>query len=305
MIKNNKSLFSLGVAFFSLLIIIFILWRNYQSIKDIAIGNSHNSIKLLWEHSEYDKIIKTMEKELEFRPLRIPALIYMGFSYFYRSLGWSDEAKKLKDLNNSIVLLRKSLIFGVKDKDLGKIYYILGKAYYYKGVYYIDLAEKYLKLSIEKGYYNSDSYELLAQAFSYLGRPKESIKYFDMMYQKGDITDRFLLAYANDLERLGEYEKAIKILQQLLEISEYDLYKYQGLLHLGKVYYNIGNYKKAKEILNKAIKQKDNEEGHYILGEVYEAENEHIKARSEWRKAIEINPKHLGALQRLTGNDKE
>ena len=40
-------------------------------------------------------------------------------------------------------------------------------------------------------------------------------------------------------------------------------------------------------------------DAHYQLGLVYKEMNNIIQARSEWRKAIKLQPTHMGALMEL------
>ena len=38
---------------------------------------------------------------------------------------------------------------------------------------------------------------------------------------------------------------------------------------------------------------------HYWLGNIYEKEGDLISARKEWRMTLRINPKHIGAIDKL------
>jgi Tfp pilus assembly protein PilF len=40
-------------------------------------------------------------------------------------------------------------------------------------------------------------------------------------------------------------------------------------------------------------------EAHYLYGNIFEKEGDLISARKEWRLALKIDPKHIGAIEKL------
>ena len=59
---------------------------------------------------------------------------------------------------------------------------------------------------------------------------------------------------------------------------------------------NLGEYQKAKECYEKAIKINPNyADAHYNLGVIFKELGENQKAKECYEKAIEINPNHVDA----------
>ena len=59
-------------------------------------------------------------------------------------------------------------------------------------------------------------------------------------------------------------------------------------------------YEQAKENLAKVFELNENSAyAHYWNGNIYEKEGDLISARKEWRLALQIDPKHIGAIEKL------
>ena len=257
-------------------------------------------ISLIWESGDYDRIIELTEEELEENPLDSVALIYCGFSYFYKGVSQVSNEKTIPLLNRSIFLLRKVLIRdNVPMKS--RINYILGKAYLHKNYYYADLAVEHLKESISEGYINADSYEYLGQAYSLLGDFDKSIEYYLKALEENS-TDMLYLKISEDYIKNRMYDESEKYLKLMIESTRDELLKKKGLFQLANLYYDMKNYSRAEIVLLELIDlEKGNENYHFLLGEIYFFLDNIPKARSEWFKTTRINPKHVGALRRLYG----
>ena len=58
---------------------------------------------------------------------------------------------------------------------------------------------------------------------------------------------------------------------------------------------------KARDQIELVISENaDSAEAHYRLGIMYQKAGDAIKARSEWRRAVSIDPMHAAARQKLT-----
>ncbi len=257
-------------------------------------------ISLIWETGDYDRIIELTEKQLEKEPLDTIALIYCGFSYFYKGVSQVSNERAIPLLNRSIFLLRKVLIQDQIPME-SRIHYILGKAYLHKNYYYSDLAVFHLNTSVEDGYINEDSYEYLGQSYSLLGDYENSIKYYLKALQI-NATDMLYLKISEDYIKNRMYDNSEKYLKLMIDTTRDELLKKKGLFQLANLYYDMKNYSVAETVLLELIVlEKSNENYHFLLGEVYFFLDDIPKARSEWHKTARINPKHVGALRRLYG----
>ena len=257
-------------------------------------------ISLIWETGDYDRIIELTEKQLEKEPLDTIALIYCGFSYFYKGVSQVSNERAIPLLNRSIFLLRKVLIQDQIPME-SRIHYILGKAYLHKNYYYSDLAVFHLNTSVEDGYINEDSYEYLGQSYSLLGDYENSIKYYLKALQI-NATDMLYLKISEDYIKNRMYDNSEKYLKLMIDTTRDELLKKKGLFQLANLYYDMKNYSVAETVLLELIVlEKSNENYHFLLGEVYFFLDDIPKARSEWHKTTRINPKHVGALRRLYG----
>lgn len=257
-------------------------------------------ISLIWETGDYDRIIELTETQLEKEPLDTVALIYCGFSYFYKGVSQVSNERAIPLLNRSIFLLRKVLIQDQVPMK-SRIHYILGKAYLHKNYYYSDLAVFHLSASIEDGYINEDSYEYMGQSYSLLGDYENSIKYYLKALQI-NATDMLYLKISEDYIKNRMYDNSEKYLKLMIDATRDELLKKKGLFQLANLYYDMKNYSVAETVLLELIDlEKSNENYHFLLGEVYFFLDDILKARSEWHKTTRINPKHVGALRRLYG----
>ncbi len=123
------------------------------------------------------------------------------------------------------------------------------------------------------------------------------------------LTDNFIITptyfqirnfYEQDLEMLFKY-KQFRIIEELIKRNPFlenhnkEIYKYSA-----RVLFNNGYYEQAKSLLLKSLDicYKD-PETHFILGEIYEKENNIESAKSSFQKAIESNGEYSPATRKL------
>ncbi|MBQ3647310.1 MAG: tetratricopeptide repeat protein, partial [Spirochaetia bacterium] len=71
----------------------------------------------------------------------------------------------------------------------------------------------------------------------------------------------------------------------------------QGQRHLG-----LSEYDKAIGCFEKVLESNPGSaDAHYYIGEVYEAQGQLQKAKSQWRKAYNLNPDHHKSKLKLFG----
>jgi len=284
-----------------LLIALIVLFRGAAGLnRNLSTKINSVDIALIWEARDFDRIIELTEGQLEEKPLDTIALIYCGFSYFYKGVSQVSNERSIPLLNRSIFLLRKVIVQKEVPME-SRIHYILGKAYLHKNYYYSDLAVYHLNKSIEGGYINDDSYEYLGQAYSLLRDFDNSIKFY-LQALEINATDMLYLKISEDYIKNRMYDESEKYLRLMIDTTRDEVLKKKGLFQLANLYYDMKNYSVAEIVLQELISlEKGNENYHFLLGEVYFFLNDIPNARSEWHKTARINPKHIGALRRLYG----
>lgn len=298
---KNRIHFVVPSGVIILLIASIVLFRGVAGLKR-SLSNKIDSIdlSLIWEAGDFDRIIELTEKQLEVEPLDTVALIYCGFSYFYKGVSQVSNERSIPLMNRSIFLLRKVLIHDNIPME-SRLHYILGKAYLHKDYYYSDLAVKHLSQSIDEGFINPDSYEYLGQAYSLLGDFDNSINFY-LKALDINATDMLYLKISEDYIKNKMYNESEKYLVLMIDATRDEVLKKKGLFQLANLYYDMKNYSAAETVLMELINLEiDNENYHFLLGEVYFFLDDMTKARSEWHKTARINPKHVGALRRLYG----
>ena len=105
------------------------------------------------------------------------------------------------------------------------------------------------------------------------------------------------LLYADILAENGSSEQAIKNLQQMLSNSEEDAKIYSYMV---QIYQRDKKFKEAEKVLISSEKHfKSKESYFFMLGALHEREKEYEKAESDFKKVLELNPKHPAALNYL------
>ncbi|MEA1911706.1 MAG: tetratricopeptide repeat protein [Spirochaetota bacterium] len=256
------------------------------------------TLEMLWADNKYNELSKKCEEILISDPLNPESLIYNGFSYFYLGIAQFTLEDQLPLLDSAILNLRKALLLNSSPLS-GKVNYILGKSYYHKGRFYIDQAIYHLKKSIEFGYINEDTYKYMGLCYSELGFYEEGIEYF--LKSIADVKDdMLLLVIGQTYHKLGDNINSELYLKRAIELNDDFRVEIKSRFLLGKIYFEEGELLQAEKeyelILSKDQKSAD---AYYYLGEIYSKRENTIKARAEWRKALELDPSHYGALLRL------
>lgn len=263
-----------------------------------ANGASEEEISLLWDQRRYEAINERCEDILIDDPLNQEALIFNGFSYFYRGVAKFTLEDKIPLFNEAIKNLRTADL--VEDYPLkGAVRYILGKTYYQKGRYFADLAIKYMKSSMSLGYEGVDSYEYIGLAYSELGDYEQSVSYFEKALEQ-HASDTLYLVLGQTYFTMEEFDQAEDILLRCLNATADITIQQKARFMLGKIYFDREEYLKAEDQYRKILDINSNSaDAHYYMGSIYAQLNDTIKARAAWRKALEIDPSHHGSLQKL------
>lgn len=211
---------------------------------------------------------------------------------FYKEKNYSKIKELLKDCSESwsfnilgkISLLEKNPDSAFENfNNAGNIY---GCAYskFLDG----DIEEAKILLSLIK-----DSSPAADWLFSLTGLLCNDFKFTPTYFQIRNF-------YEQDLEMLLMY-KQYKIAEEIIKLNSYletfnrEIYKYSA-----RVLANNKQYEMSKKLLLKSlnISYKD-PETHFLLGEIYEKENNRTEAELYYRRAIEVNNEYFPASLKL------
>ncbi len=301
--KNRKPFYAVSVIVIALLAggAVFLLVKRSESpVRPMVKYEEPQTIEALWENQHYETINKRCEEILAVDPMNKKALVYNGFSYFYRGTSQYSLEEKIPLFDSAIVNLRKALL--VCDNVIsGKVKYIIGKCYFQKGPFYTDLAIKYLEESKEDGYTEKDTFEYLGMLYYKLGKYDVSVANYLKAIEKQP-TDMLYLVLAQSYIQLGSDEEAEKYLDISLKSTDNFSVEQKARYLLGKLLIDKGELDRAKEEYLKILEKNDKAaDAHFYLGDIYFRMGDNVKARYEWRKCVEIKPNHYGANLKLYG----
>ncbi|ADK81198.1 Tetratricopeptide TPR_2 repeat protein [Sediminispirochaeta smaragdinae DSM 11293] len=256
------------------------------------------SPEALWKQGDYSGVLSWSNRVLDQDPLSLEALIYHGFASFYYGIGQYTPEEQLPVFDDAIADLRRALLFDDVPMK-AQIQYVLGKTYYHKGRYYADLALRNLLASEEEGYEGDDTLEYIGLAYGELGQYQKSLDYFLKAVEK-EPSDILYLTIGQTYDKMELYKEAEAFLLKAIGATEDEGIEQKSRFLLGSLYMDRGELEKAKSQYEKILEtNKRSADAYYYLGEVFEKQNNRVKARAEWRRALEIDPSHYGALTKL------
>ncbi len=229
----------------------------------------------------------------------IPKTMRYGFLVFLLASFATLTAERNKVWNDEIRLWEDAL---KKTPNSPRPYANLGKAYYEKDR--IEDAEKYLKISIEKGYYVETTHYNLANIYM----DKEQYDLAENAYKHAiGINPLYYQAHfglgsiKNKTGKLKEAEKyyleAIEILStKVAEGEDYPLAR----INLGEVYGKMGRFEESIKQSEIAIKSTPNSfKAHYNIGTANMKLGRLEKAEESFLNCLEIKPEFENALYNL------
>ena len=263
---------------------------------------SKQSLALLsknWSEKAYQAVLESTAEQLAKEPLDPIFLMYNGFSSFYLSLQEYDSQKKNAYIQNTVRSLRKILI----NQDVShyqEISYVLGKAYFYMGTAYYDLSEKYLLLAQEKGYGALDIDEYLGLIYFQQKKMQESLTRYLAVYNTKKEAPELMFAIAQCYAQLGDNKSAEEFLS-LAESRAIDVFMLEQIrLLLVDLYLQSSQDDKVMDLLEKIKKNNpESADAYYKEGLYYSMHGDIIRSRAAWRKALNIDPMHKEARQKL------
>ncbi len=280
-------------------VLYFALKRGANLVRQRANESSNTlSADELWNSGQYAALVEIAEKLLISAPIDRDALLFAGYSRYFLAIAHVSSEKRHSDLQLAIRHLRRLLALeGTPHPE--RIAYALGKAYLIKGAYWADLAVHYLEIAINSGYEPEDIYEHLGQAYTAMGDAESALEWYNEALEKNP-TDRLFLTMGKEAFQLGYYNEAASYYQEAIERSRDDSLIKIGLLQLGQLYYDVGNYTMAKGVLERLVSMEpQNANNLYLFAETLYALGLYGEAKRVWYSIMKIDPEHTETLHRL------
>ncbi len=251
-----------------------------------------------WEDKNYGQVYEKTAAVLKKYPYDGEALAMHGFASYYIFAEQTDFSVGHTYLNNSILHLRQAMC-RVRKAEQPKIAYLLGKAYYQKGYYYADLAVKYLDYAYDSKMHFTDLAEFRAMSASLLGDSDKAVEAFTEALSENP-SDLLLFALAENYMKIGDENNAKLYLFETIDKTNDTLLELKCRYLLGTIFLDEGHIENAEKefgaILEKDISSAD---AYYGLGLISELRGDVIKARSQWRKALRLDPLHAQTRVKL------
>ncbi len=279
------------------------------TILSIAISRELDSrpnithLETLWNSEKYQETYDYSKDILSRIPFNNSALTYHGYSSFYLALAGTNSMQVHEYIDEAINSLRLALL-DAKSIMIPQLEYMLGKAYFHKNrlsayYFYSDLAIKYLHSAYNNGYNASDIFEYLGLSYASLGMTRESIAYFTEALLVND-SDVLKIAIAEQYYKIENYDAAKPYLQRVKSESENALYVLQCTNLLGQIYFAEENYSEAQNEFEHMLSINDQSaDAYYGMGLIYEIQGDAVKARAQWRRALDYEVNHQGARLKM------
>ncbi|MDR0638428.1 MAG: tetratricopeptide repeat protein [Spirochaetaceae bacterium] len=254
-----------------------------------------------WQTGDYAEAFRSSGVQLQKAPMDYFFLTVYGYSAYQLAFSQINSSETMRYIDECIFALRKAALTqeGIKD---GRVYYVLGKAYYFKGAEYADLCVEYLEKAKAFAWEANDSAEYLGLSYARLGDYRASVAAFaEALNTAGDHPPgTLLLAIARSYVELGEDAIAESYLVRCLETSRDVDTAVEARLMLGRILRERDDYDRAEQQYLAIIAEVgETAAARHELGELYLAQGDVARARSEWRKANRIDPAFAPSIARI------
>jgi tetratricopeptide (TPR) repeat protein len=285
----------IGVVLVCGIVFFFTGWRS-------RLGDEKKELLQYWEEGDYNRAFALSGEKLEAKPMDYFLLTIHGFASYQLAVAQINTFDTLTYIDESIWSLRKALL-SKEGADDPRVHYVLGKAYYYKGRGYADLSVAYLEEARLASYTAGDIPEYLGLAYAEIQDYHNSVAAFSLALtdQGGEgPSDLLLLSIAHSYMALGESEAAMAYLIRCVDTSRDSTSTVAARLLLGDILGQAGDRAGAEaQYLTIIEEDGENAEAYFRLGELYAGTGDTTRARAEWRRAVRIDPAHIGARERL------
>ncbi len=260
--------------------------------------NDYRFLQKSLDSGNYNVVIHESEPYLLEKPYNAQLLRYRGEAYYFISTGFTGKEKE-ESIEKAILYLRKGIVLSPFDEVLTKSYYVLGMSYFRKGPHYYELAVEYLRRALDAGYTDPSLFEIVGYCYYKIGVYDDAISYLERAKQHTP-TDVVHLFLAYSYKNKEMYMSSLKELDYLISHSEDDAILEEAYSLRAWIYIQEERFDQAKQNLQKVFELNENSAyAHYWKGIIHEKEDDMISARREWRLALKIDPKHIGAIEKL------
>lgn len=291
------------IVFLSLVLIGLVTGAIFFTLNHYKNKITVKTIRKYWQAYDYEAVYENGKRFLQDDPFNNTVLTYYGFSCFFLAVSQNDNLALHEFLDESINKIRLAL-YDASDELRPQLEYMLGKAYYFKNTsntyYYSDLAVKYLTLAKQHGYEADDINLRLGLSYAALGNTQESIRAFTEALITRE-SDALLLGIAEQYYKTQDLNIAEQYLYRVLSSTTDDNNILKARLLMAQIYADREDYDKALEEYESILEKYTNcADAYYGIGCIYEKQNNKVKARAEWIKALKIQVNHPGAQKKLS-----
>ena len=267
-----------------------------------GISRRDTTLLTLWNEGKYGEVLSQAEIVLGEKPLDAQALTFGGFAHFYVGVDLATRAGQQENLRRSILLLRKAEHV-LRAPLEGERRYVLAKAYYHSGDHNYDVSARYMEQSVADGYLADDTYAYLGLAYEGIRDYSQSAESYEAGLSRRDSAALRMKA-ANARVALGQYEAAEDHLRAAIGENTDEYLEPVLRVELASVLILREKLTTAETMLLEIVeKHPDSADASYYLGVVYMKTERSIEARNMWRRAREIDPDHIEALESLANSE--
>jgi len=204
---------------------------------------------------------------------------------------------ELGELNKAKNILQKALHSKKFSPDT---HFLMAKVYYLTGFY--DYAQMELKLILKNNKFGifghkDEVYKLLADTYLKSNQLQEAYQNYLILEKMTPEEYNVLLNLGKILIKIGDYQKAIEYFNRALKARSTDASAIAGL---GISYYYLNDYEKARYYLEQATQlDRKNYEAHFYLAELLFKKELYDHAITEYEKAIPDKELKLQSLGKI------
>jgi tetratricopeptide (TPR) repeat protein len=276
----------------------------YRLIRVVFVdGRDEKDLYAQWANGDYQAVYEMSEQMLDASPFNNSVRTMHGYSSFYLAVSEPDPLRAQTFLDTAINSMRIAL-YSARKTAAPQLDYMLGKAYFYKNsffsyYYYADLVIKYISNARDSDYDAEDIPEYLGLSYAALGMTQESIASFTEALNKRD-SDVLQLAIAEQYFKNNDYDGAKPYLFRLNAESGNEMLLLKSHYLLGQIYQSEKQWDAALAEYQMILDKDPNvADAQYGIGEIYEEMGDSARARAQWRRTLQIQSNHPGALLKM------
>lgn len=297
--SSNKSTFVFIIA---IIVIALLISGIILLVKQNPFNSNANQKKYnmkLFANKEYVDLVKKLDIELKKNPFNVENLLYEGYCYLLLGEDEKNIERRKKYFSLSLSSLRKAMAIGVYDKNELNLFFSIGKIYYYMGDAYYKIAINYLEKSLKLGNKRKDLFYILGLTYSNIGKYEDAIKYYNESLK---IEDDVLVTLAIGItySKNNDFNNAKKFIEKVINTTNEPKIKEKSLFIMGQILFDQQQFNESEKYFQKVIEMNENSaNAFFYLGEIFLSYGDKVKARSYWRKTLDIDPSHIRALKRI------